>query len=85
MCDRIKGCCIGDFEKKKNKKTVEKTNVDESSLLDGVHPQFLKVTQRWDLEMEDQCRWAFKTGTFLGLHLRFAREVPGNSGETPLS
>lgn len=49
---------------KKKKKTVEKTNVDESSLLDGVHPQFLKVIQRWDLEMEDQCRWAFKTGTF---------------------
>ena len=47
---------MGDFEKKK----FEKTNIDESSLLDGVHLQILKVTQRWDLEMVDQCRWAFK-------------------------
>lgn len=44
----------------KKKKKIEKTNVDESSLLDGVHLQILKVTQRWDLEMVDQCRWAFK-------------------------
>ena len=45
---------------KKKKKLTESTNVDESSLLDVVHLQIPKVTQRWNLEMADRCRWAFK-------------------------
>lgn len=39
---------------------IDKPNVDESSLLDNIHLQILKVTQRWDLEIVDQCRCAFK-------------------------
>lgn len=37
-------------------KQIDKLNVDESSWLDGIHLQILKVTQRWDLEIVDQCR-----------------------------